>query len=174
MSASSDGPGKGSEFVVRLPRVTAGSIPDEAPVDKLAPVSAVPRRSDSPRILVVDDSVDGAEMLATALTAKGYDTRVAHDAPSALRIASEFRPAVGFLDIGLPVMDGYELAAHLRELPELNGMKLIALTGYGQESDRRKSREAGFDHHLVKPVDFTAVESVLAECNRAGDSESIE
>ncbi len=159
VSASSDGPGKGSEFVVRLPRVTGASTLDEAPVDKLALVSKVRRRSDSPRILVVDDSVDGAEMLATALTAKGYDTRVAYDAPSALRIASEFRPVVGFLDIGLPVMDGYELAAHLRELPELNGMKLIALTGYGQESDRRKSREAGFDHHLVKPVDFTAVES---------------
>ena len=113
-------------------------------------------------------------MLATALTAKGYDTRVAHDAPAALRIAAEFRPAVAFLDIGLPVMDGYELAAHLRELPELNGMKLIALTGYGQESDRRKSREAGFDHHLVKPVDFTVVESVLAERKRAVDGESSE
>jgi CheY-like chemotaxis protein len=174
VSATSDGPGQGSEFVVRLPRVTGASMLDQAPVDKLAPVSKVPRRSDSPRILVVDDSVDGAEMLATALTAKGYDTRVAYDAPSALRIASEFRPVVGFLDIGLPVMDGYELAAHLRELPELNGMKLIALTGYGQESDRRKSREAGFDHHLVKPVDFTAVESVLAEFDRAGDNESIE
>ena len=174
VSASSDGPGKGSEFVVRLPRVTGGSMLDEAPVDKLAPVSAVRRRSDSPRILVVDDSVDGAEMLATALTAKGYDTRVAHDAPAALRIAAEFRPAVAFLDIGLPVMDGYELAARLRELPELNGMKLIALTGYGQESDRRKSREAGFDHHLVKPVDFTVVESVLAEFDRADDSESTE
>jgi CheY-like chemotaxis protein len=95
---------------------------------------------------------------------------VAHDAPVAMRIAADFRPSVAFLDIGLPVMDGYELAAHLRELPELNGMKLVALTGYGQESDRQKSRAAGFDHHLVKPVDFTAVESVLAECNRGGDS----
>lgn len=174
VSASSDGPGTGSEFVVRLPRVTRVSMLDEAPVDKSAQASTVPRRSDSPRILVVDDSVDGAEMLAAALAAKGYDARVAHDAPSALRIASEFRPALAFLDIGLPVMDGYELAAHLRELPELNEIKLIALTGYGQESDRRRSREAGFDDHLVKPVDFAAVESVLAECTRAGDSESTE
>ena len=102
-------------------------------------------------------------MLATALSAKGYDTRVAHDAAVALRIAADFRPDVALLDIGLPVMDGYELAARLRELPDLNGMKLIALTGYGQESDRQKSREAGFDHHLVKPVDLLMLESVVAE-----------
>ena len=102
-------------------------------------------------------------MLATALSAKGYDTRVAHDAPAALRIAADFRPAVAFLDIGLPVMDGYELAARLRELPELNGMRLIALTGYGQESDRKKTRDAGFQHHLVKPVDLDAIEAVLGD-----------
>ena len=123
----------------------------------------VARPDDSLKVLVVDDSVDGAEMLAAALSAKGYDTRVALDAPVALRIAADFRPDVALLDIGLPVMDGYELAARLRELPELNGVKLIALTGYGQESDRRKSREAGFDHHLVKPVDLLILESVLAE-----------
>ena len=105
----------------------------------------------------------------TALSAKGYDTRVAHDAPVALRIAADFRPDVALLDIGLPVMDGYELAARLRELPDLNGMKLIALTGYGQESDRQKSREAGFDHHLVKPVDLLILESVLAESTQQSD-----
>ncbi|MCA1652317.1 MAG: response regulator, partial [Acidobacteria bacterium] len=89
-------------------------------------------------MLVVDDNVDGAEMLATASSAKGYDTRVAHDAPAALRIAAEFRPGVAFLDIGLPVMDGYELAARLRELPGVDDTRFIALTGYGQESDRQK------------------------------------
>ena len=103
------------------------------------------------KILVVDDSIDGAEMLAAALSAKGYKTQVAFDGPAALRMAAEFRPAIVFLDIGLPVMDGYELAARLRELPELNGVRLFALTGYGQESDRQRTRDAGFDHHFTKP-----------------------
>ena len=163
VSANSDGPGKGSEFVVRLPWASVGLVPGDAPVDGAISESVVSRRDDSPKILVVDDSVDGAEMLAAALNAKGYDTRVAHDAPVALRIAADFRPDVALLDIGLPVMNGYELAARLRELPDSNGMTLIALTGYGQESDRQKSREAGFDHHLVKPVDLLLLESVLAE-----------
>jgi PAS domain S-box-containing protein len=168
VSANSDGPGKGSEFVVRLPRASVDSVLEGASVDGATSESVVSRPDDLPKILVVDDSVDGAEMLAAALTAKGYDTRLAHDAPVALRIAAEFRPDVALLDIGLPVMDGYELAARLRELPDLNGMKLIALTGYGQESDRQKSREAGFDHHLVKPVDLLILESVLAESTDSG------
>ena len=113
------------------------------------------------RILVVDDNEDGAEMLADALIGKGYDTRVAHDAPAALRVAAEFSPDVAFLDLGLPVMDGYELAAHLRELPGLAGLRLIAVTGYGQESDRRRTRDAGFHGHLVKPVDIDAIEATL-------------
>jgi CheY-like chemotaxis protein len=112
-------------------------------LDGAAAESVVSRPGDSPKILVVDDSVDGAEMLAAALSAKGYDTRVAHDAPVALLIAADFRPDVALLDIGLPVMDGYELAARLRELPDLNGMKLIALTGYGQESDRHNRERRG-------------------------------
>jgi CheY-like chemotaxis protein len=169
VSVTSDGPGKGSEFVVRLPRASAGSVLEDAPVDGATSRSVIARLNDSPKVLVVDDSVDGAEMLAAALSAKGYDTRVAHDAPVALRIAADFQPDVALLDIGLPVMDGYELAARLRQMPELNGMKLIALTGYGQESDRRKSREAGFDHHLVKPVDLLILESVLAGSTQQAD-----
>jgi CheY-like chemotaxis protein/anti-sigma regulatory factor (Ser/Thr protein kinase) len=169
VAANSDGPGKGSEFVVRLPRANTGSVREDAPVSGAVSAPMEPRAEGSPKILVVDDSVDGAEMLATALSAKGYDTRVAHDAPLALRIAAEFRPAVALLDIGLPVMDGYELAARLRELPHLRRMKLIALTGYGQESDRHKSRKAGFDHHLVKPVDLVLLESVLAELIEQSD-----
>jgi CheY-like chemotaxis protein len=117
------------------------------------------------RILVVDDSVDGAEMLAAALSAKGYKTQVAFDAPAALRIAAEFRPAIAFLDIGLPVMDGYELATRLRGLPELNGIKLFAVTGYGQESDRERTRAAGFDRHFTKPVDLDTIEAVLGDGN---------
>jgi CheY-like chemotaxis protein/anti-sigma regulatory factor (Ser/Thr protein kinase) len=143
VSAHSEGPGKGSEFVVRLPRMSVAPVIEGPPSDRavLEPVVSLP--DDSLKILVVDDNVDSAEILAAALSAKGYDTRVAHDAPVAMRIAADFRPSVAFLDIGLPVMDGYELAARLRELPDLNGMKLIALTGYGQESDRHNRERRG-------------------------------
>lgn len=115
------------------------------------------------RVLVVDDNADGAEMLAAFLDAKGYQTRVAYDGPGALRVAAEFQPELAFLDIGLPVMDGYELAARLRELPGLGSTRLVALTGYGQESDRRKTQAAGFQYHLVKPVDFEAIEDVVSD-----------
>ena len=114
------------------------------------------------RILVVDDNVDGAEMLAEILQGMGYQARVAHNAADALKAAAELRPSIAFLDIGLPVMDGYELASHLRKLPGLAELRLIALTGYGQESDRRKSQDAGFHHHLVKPVDMKAIEKAVA------------
>jgi CheY-like chemotaxis protein len=87
---------------------------------------------------------------------------VAHDAPTALRMAAELPPDIAFLDLGLPVMDGYELAVHLREMPGLAGLQLIAVTGYGQESDRQRTREAGFHHHLVKPVNMDAIEAALA------------
>ena len=162
VSAHSDGPGTGSEFVVRLPKANVAQTFEERQAEPAGePVS--PPAAGSLRILVVDDSVDGAEMLAAALSAKGYETRIAHDAPEALRVAADFRPEIAFLDIGLPVMDGYELAARLRGLPELNGMRLIALTGYGQESDRKKTRDAGFQHHLVKPVNLDAIEEVLGD-----------
>jgi CheY-like chemotaxis protein len=118
-------------------------------------------RAGAPRVLIVDDNEDGSLILAKALTHRGHDTRVAHDAASALRVAAEFLPEIAVVDIGLPVMDGYELAAHLRDIPGLAGLRLIALTGYSQESDRRKSREAGFLHHLVKPVDIEALEEVM-------------
>jgi PAS domain S-box-containing protein len=163
VSAHSDGPGTGSEFVVRLPKAAQAPASENRQAVAPVPEPAAVLAAGSLKILVVDDSVDGADMLSMALSAKGYDTRVANDAPAALRIAAEFRPAVAFLDIGLPVMDGYELAARLRELPDLNGLRLIALTGYGQESDRQRTREAGFQHHLVKPVDLLAIETVLGE-----------
>jgi CheY-like chemotaxis protein len=109
------------------------------------------------RILVVDDNEDSAEMLAMALTAMGYEARVSLDASSALAMAGDFIPTVAILDLGLPVMDGFELAGRLRKVPGLSGIRLIALTGYGQDSDRQKTRDAGFHHHLVKPVDLAAI-----------------
>ena len=163
VSVHSDGPGTGSEFVVRLPRAIVPVEPDVAADVDSACASVIAPSEAALRILVVDDSVDAAEMLAAVLSAKGYRTQVAFDAPAALRIAAEFRPAIAFLDIGLPVMDGYELAARLRDVPELNGIRLFAVTGYGQESDRQQSRNAGFDHHFVKPIDLDAIEAVLSD-----------
>ena len=159
MSARSDGAGKNSEFTVRLPAVgRRGSTAEPRTAAATAPRALVT----AARILVVDDNEDGAEMLAETLAGKGHDTRVAHDAPTALRVAAEFTPDIAFLDLGLPVMDGYELASHLREIPGLAGLRLVAVTGYGQESDRQRTREAGFHHHLVKPVDIEAIEATLS------------
>jgi len=160
VSARSDGPGHGSEFIVRLPldeRALVSGNAHAAPAAAAAHAPVTP----SARILIVDDNQDGADMLARALSDKGYDTHVAHDAPTALRVAREFSPDVAFLDLGLPVMDGYELAGHLRDLPGLAEVRMIALTGYGQASDRQRTREAGFDGHLVKPVDIDALEATL-------------
>jgi PAS domain S-box-containing protein len=161
VSVHSDGPGRGSEFVVRLPRTES----PRGTADQQPGGSASPEQEASGgtlRILVVDDNEDSADMLAEGLSAKGYLTRTAHDAPSALRLAEAFVPNVAVLDIGLPVMDGYELAARLRDIPGLERIRLIALTGYGQQSDRRKTRDAGFAHHLVKPVDFAAIEAAVS------------
>jgi CheY-like chemotaxis protein len=105
------------------------------------------------RLLVVDDNQDAAELLTELLGKKGYVTRVAFDGPTGLQVAREFQPHLAILDVGLPVMDGYELAAKLRQEPALTGLKLVALTGYGQDSDRHRARAAGFDVHLVKPID---------------------
>jgi CheY-like chemotaxis protein len=114
------------------------------------------RQSQGHRVLIVDDNVDGAEMIGEFLDLHGYHTAIAHDGPDARRIAAEFSPQIALLDIGLPVMDGYELATRLRDQwPEV---KLVAITGYGQESDRERAHRTGFDAHLTKPVsvDFLA------------------
>lgn len=158
VSARSDGPGTGSEFVVRLPAPAQPHVADPpAPAEATGPTPP----QHVARVLVVDDNEDGAEMLAEVLASRGHITRVAHDAPSALRVAAEFSPDVALLDLGLPVMDGFELAARLRALPGLADIRLVAITGYGQRSDFRRSREAGFHDHLVKPVDLDAIEATL-------------
>ena len=113
------------------------------------------------RVLVVDDNQDAAEILSEALLMMGYDTRCAHDGAAALAVATTFLPEVALLDIGLPIMDGYELALRLRALPGLHGMRLVALTGYGQDRDRARSVEAGFDEHLLKPIDLARVQQIV-------------
>jgi PAS domain S-box-containing protein len=159
VAAHSAGPGQGSEFVIRLPatadRADGGSAPAETP--------QLPRR----RILVVDDSPDAADSLTLLLRLAGQEVRTAYDGPSALALAQEFRPEVVFLDIGMPGMDGHEVARRLRRLRELAGTLVVALTGWGQEQDRRQSQEAGFDRHLVKPVEPHALNELLADVKRA-------
>ena len=114
------------------------------------------------RVLVVDDNADAANSLSTLLMFQGHHTQVAYSAKEALACVESFRPDVGLLDIGLPEMNGYELAKKLRAISSLNGMRLIALTGYGQAEDYQRTREAGFDDHLVRPVDLVTLERALA------------
>jgi signal transduction histidine kinase len=155
IEATSDGPGKGSEFVVRLPLLAEHAHPHPR-VTPPAERPAQPRR-----VLVVDDNVDSAASMATLLRLKGNDTRVAHNGPAALRAAAEYHPDLVLLDIGLPGMDGYEVAERLRAAENGHEVMLVAMTGYGQDEDRRRTRSAGFDDHLVKPVPITAVEKIL-------------
>ncbi len=166
VSVSSAGKGCGSEFVVRLPTAAApaATVAAVAAGQAAAPLclTELPVSAIKPSILVVDDNKDAAEMLAEALQMMGYTTRVAHDGPDTLALAqSSPPPAVAFLDIGLPVMDGYELARRLRELPGWRAVALVALTGYGRDGDRQRSREAGFDLHLVKPIGMAALRKAL-------------
>lgn len=114
------------------------------------------------KVLVVDDDPDGATTLSMLLELAGFEAESAHDGPSALRAAMEFRPDAVVLDVGLPGLDGYQVARHLRSSPELHGIVLIALTGYGQDADLERSRQAGFDHHFVKPTDPSTICEVLA------------
>ncbi|WP_213781108.1 response regulator [Caballeronia sp. dw_276] len=120
--------------------------------------SGLPRR-----VLLVDDSVDAAEAMSMLLETLGHDVRVMHDGPSALAMVDEFAPEVVILDIGLPGMNGFEVARDLRTRAVTKSALLIALTGYGADSDRQKAHDAGFDHHLVKPVSFTAIETVIID-----------
>ena len=154
----SEGLGRGTTFTVRLPYV---AMPDAETRTETRPVLE-PRSSGAGRILIVDDNRDSAEMIAEALSALGYATHVAFDAPGALHAVQEFAPDVALLDIGLPVMSGYELAQRLREFPATAQVALIAVTGYGQPRDRLASGDAGFDAHLVKPVDLDQLAHVVA------------
>jgi DNA-binding response OmpR family regulator len=113
------------------------------------------------RVLLVEDDAALSRMLVEALVANGHDARVAHDAEAGLAACAEFKPAVALLDIGLPGMDGHALAERLRALPGMETLRIVAVTGYGEQSYRRRSRNAGFDRHLVKPIDLDALERML-------------
>jgi CheY-like chemotaxis protein len=153
--AFSEGPGRGSEFVVSLPTVVA------IQEDRKGTAKTAPRAVSRTRILVVDDNADSATSMALLLKLDGHDVSLAHDGPGALVAARSFHPEVILLDIGLPGMTGYEVARELRRDEQFANVLLIALTGYGQAEDRRKSKAAGFDHHLTKPVDDDALATVI-------------
>ena len=155
VEARSEGPGTGSEFVVHLPRLAVPGIEEEASE------AGVAGGGQGLRILVVDDNVDGAEMLGTLLEMNGYQTTLAFNGEDGLASALRVRPDVCLLDIGLPDIDGHELARRLRGMPETSGAMLVALTGYGQVEDQQRARKAGFNHHLVKPADLTKLLELL-------------
>jgi CheY-like chemotaxis protein len=158
VEARSEGPGHGSEFVVRLPVQAArmDHAREPQPAAAAAPMDA------RLRFLVVDDNVDAATTLGQLLEALGQDVRVFHDPMAALEAACDYRPDVALLDIGLPVLDGYQLATGLRERLGQDACRMIALTGYGQEGDRRRSAAAGFERHLVKPIGWQELAGVAA------------
>jgi PAS domain S-box-containing protein len=155
IDAGSAGPGLGSRFTVRIPLAVGTASPAAEPVRDEVEAQV--------RVMVVDDNQDAAETLAMALVLLGCEAKIAHTAMEALALAPVFHPTVGLLDIGLPDMTGYELARRLRLGPGGSAMKLIATTGWGQEKDRERAFDAGFDHHLTKPIDFDVLRSLLPQ-----------
>ena len=161
VTATSAGLGQGAEFTVCLPAIEAAVEAIRQPERPSA--AAFTKR----RVLVVDDNADAAESLAALLQISGHETRLAHDGPEAVEEARSFQPDVVFLDIGLPTLDGHETARRIRQQPWGKDMVLVALTGWGQVEDRRRSKEAGFNHHLVKPADPAVVTKLLSEIRTA-------
>jgi CheY-like chemotaxis protein len=156
VEARSEGAGLGAEFVVRLPEDAAAAA---APSVAALPPQPQARRQ---RILVADDNRDAADSLTYMLRIAGHDVRTAYDGQQALEIAETYRPAVALVDLGMPRLNGYDTARRLRARPDGADLVLIALTGWGQPEDRNRSLAAGFDHHVVKPVDPSLLERLLA------------
>jgi two-component system CheB/CheR fusion protein len=156
VEAHSDGPGRGSEFVVHLPLAPVQCLAD-IPEKVVNPSLVLTTR----RVLVVDDNRDAAESLGALLKLLGAEVRVAFNGPEALEALRTYQPGVMLLDIGMPGMDGYEVARRVRQQPEFRHVTLVALTGWGQEEDRRRSAAAGFDYHLIKPADLDALQTIL-------------
>jgi PAS domain S-box-containing protein len=156
VDVKSEGKDLGTEFVVRLPLCL-----DDAPTGKSAPSRVASTVLTRQRVLVVDDNRDAASSMGLLLKFLGAEVEVANSGPAALSAVASYRPAVVLLDLGMPDMDGYEVARRIRERPEFDDVTLIALTGWGQDEDRRRAHEAGFDHHLVKPADISSLQELL-------------
>jgi PAS domain S-box-containing protein len=170
VEAHSAGLGQGSEFIVRLP---LAEHPDLDMVGSVRPGDAGAAVPSKVGILVVDDNQDAADSLSVLLSFLGADVRVAYDGQSALEALRTYHPSVVVLDLGMPGLDGYEVADRVRRDPDLRHLTLIALTGWGQEKDRRRAREAGFDHHLVKPVDLEVLKTLLASLKGQSGKEDL-
>ncbi|HET7924194.1 MAG TPA: PAS domain-containing protein, partial [Rhodanobacteraceae bacterium] len=153
VAVASEGLGRGTTVTIRLPRIEPPQI-----IARRAPEASAARR-----VLVVDDSTDAADSLAMLLALEGHDVATAYSAAAALEKAERLQPEIAFIDIGLPQMDGYEVARRLRASERCRSIRLVALTGYGQPDDRAEARRAGFDHHLLKPADLESVDAILAE-----------
>ena len=156
VSVHSEGPGRGSEFAISIPALAQSAVPPETQ----PAVTVTPTRRPS-RVLIVDDNRDSADTLAALLEAWGHDVRTLYDGPSVVTAVAEFQPKVVLLDIGLPKMNGYEVAAQLRKSATGRSLILVAFTGYGQDEDRRRVSEAGFDYHLVKPLEPVELQKIL-------------
>jgi CheY-like chemotaxis protein len=159
----SDGPGTGSEFCLRLPQ------PDDMPTmesggqaDDAAVAAGSPPSGSGSRVLIVDDNKAAAEMLSLVVGMLGSEVRTAYDGQEAIQLAAEFRPDVVLMDIGMPRMDGYEAARRIRQQPWGEKMALVALTGWGQNEDKQRTADAGFDHHWVKPAEPAAIQALIA------------
>ena len=168
VAAGSDGPGRGSEFFVRLP-VSKMAQPTPLAHDNESATATSKRR-----ILVVDDNRDSAISLGMMLKLMGNETHTAHDGLAAIEAAEKFRPDMILLDIGLPNMNGYDACRIIRQQPWSKGIVIVALTGWGQDSDRRRSGEAGFDHHLVKPVEIDALAKLLGRRERGASGMTLD
>jgi two-component system CheB/CheR fusion protein len=160
VAARSAGTGTGSEFIVRLPLADSSGRSSAMTEPSEAEVAVGGERA--LRVLVVDDNRDSADLQATLLHHNGYQVEAAYNGADALKAALRFRPDVILLDIGLPEIDGYEVAYRIRQHDVLKGIVLIAMTGYGQPEDRQRSQAVGFDHHLVKPAEFSQLQALLA------------
>lgn len=166
VEARSNGTGQGSEFIVRLPASSQATLPEH--VRETGPQSTHHASARSGlRLLVVDDNQDAADTLAMLLELQGHEVRIAYSGAAALDLATDFMPDVVFLDIGMPDMDGYEVARRMRLQPSMTRVVVAALTGWGQTEDRHRSRAAGFNHHLVKPPEPSAIEAILADITPA-------
>jgi two-component system CheB/CheR fusion protein len=158
IEAQSEGPGRGSDFIVRLPVIVhPAAEPESAPN-----LGSSPHKNEVRRILLIDDNADLTSTMSALLRLIGHDVTVCSDGPSGIDAAVDVRPDVVLVDIGLPGMNGYEVAGRLRQMRDFERTMLVAITGYGQAEDRRRAREAGFDHHLVKPVFFEALQQLLS------------
>jgi len=167
--AQSDGLGRGSTFSVRLPALPESAVPEQTRRSPAAMQEPAPTGGKVERVLIVDDNADCALGFAEIVRILGHEVEVALDGPRALQIAATFKPTIALLDIGLPVMNGYELAKKLREIAPPEQLKLVAVTGYGEEANRAMSLEAGFDLHAVKPVELDNIRSILSELNDASE-----